>query len=188
MRRLCVYCGSNSGNSSSYATAAEALGAVLVSRDIELVYGGASKGLMGVLAATVMRLGGRVHGVIPKLLVNAEVASADISELHVVDTMHARKAHMAELADAFIAMPGGFGTLDELFEIATWGQLKLHTHPFGLLNVSGYFDDLLRYLDRAVDDGFLRTENRAMLQVSESPDGLLDLLAAYEPPDVGKWL
>lgn len=155
--------------------------------DIELVYGGASKGMMGILADTVLERGGAVHGVIPKLLEEKEIAHHGLTELHVVASMHERKSMMAALSDGFIALPGGFGTLEELIEILTWGQLRFHDKPCGVLNVAGYFDKLLEYLDHAQAEGFLRAEHRAMLLCDSEPAGLLQQFERYTAPRVEKW-
>lgn len=160
---------------------------VLVRHDLELVYGGADKGIMGVIADEVLALGGKVHGVIPKMLCEKEVAHQNLTELHVVASMHDRKSMMAALSDGFIAMPGGFGTLEEIIEIITWGQLKFHDKPCGLLNVEGYFDHLLAYLDHASAEGFLRTENREMMLIDESAVGLVQQFEKYTAPVVQKW-
>ena len=188
MRRICVYCGSNRGSRPDYAAAAEELAVVLVDHELELVYGGSSKGVMGVLADRVLELGGRVHGVIPQQLVAKEAAHSGLTRQHVVDSMHERKTMMASLADGFIAMPGGFGTLEELIEIVTWAQLRFHEKPCGILNVSGYFDHLLSYLDHAEAEGFLRAENRRMLLVDAKAEGLLRQLKDYTAPRVDKWI
>lgn len=187
MRRICVYCGSSAGDNSAYADAARDLARVLVENDIELVYGGASKGTMGILADAVLEHGGAVHGVIPKILLEKEIAHTNLTELHVVTSMHARKSMMAALSDGFIAMPGGFGTLEELIEMLTWGQLKFHNKPCGLLNVLGYFDKLLEYLDHTHTEGFLRAENRAMLLCDDDSAGLLNQFERYSAPHVEKW-
>ena len=187
MPRLCVYCGSNPGRRPLYVEAAVTLGRLLVSRGYELVYGGADKGIMGVIANTVLEQGGAVHGVIPQVLVDKEVAHGDLTALHVVGSMHERKTLMAELADGFIAMPGGFGTLEEIIEILTWGQLRFHDKPCGVLNIDGYFDHLLAYLDQAEAEGFLRPENRRMLLTHADPAGLLDEMQRYAAPRVDKW-
>ena len=160
---------------------------VLVRHDLELVYGGADKGIMGVIADEVLALGGKVHGVIPKMLCEKEVAHQNLTELHVVASMHDRKSMMAALSDGFIAMPGGFGTLEEIIEIITWGQLKFHDKPCGLLNVEGYFDHLLAYLDHASAEGFLRTENREKMLIDESAVGLVQQFEKYTAPVVQKW-
>lgn len=188
MRRICVYCGSNRGARGEYAAAAEDLAAVLVNHGLELVYGGSSKGIMGVLADRVLALGGQAHGVIPRQLVAKEVAHSGLTQQHIVDSMHERKTMMASLADGYIAMPGGFGTLEELIEIVTWAQLRFHDKPCGVLNVRGYFDHLLRYLDHAEAEGFLRPENRRMLLVDASADGLLRQFERYTAPQVDKWM
>ena len=187
MRRVCVYCGSNSGSRAVYADAARELADVLVRHDLELVYGGANKGIMGVIANAVLGAGGKVHGVIPKMLCDKEIAHQDLTELHVVASMHARKTMMAALSDGFIAMPGGFGTLEEIIEIITWGQLQFHDKPCGLLNVEGYFDRLLGFLDHARSEGFLRPENREMLLCERSAAGLIGKLEKYSAPRVEKW-
>jgi len=187
MRRICVYCGSNTGARPLYANAARELADVLVRHELELVYGGADKGLMGIIADTVLEQGGTVHGVIPKLLYEKEIAHQGLTELHVVSSMHARKSMMAALSDGFIAMPGGFGTLEEIIEIVTWGQLRFHDKPCGLLNTDGYFDHLLGYLDHANAEGFLRPENRQMLLCDRSATGLIQKFERYTAPRVEKW-
>ena len=187
MRRVCVYCGSNTGNSPRYADAARELADVLVRHELELVYGGADKGIMGVIADAVLERGGAVHGVIPKMLTAKEIAHEGLSELHVVASMHERKTMMAALSDGFIAMPGGYGTLEEIIEIITWGQLRFHDKPCGLLNIEGYFDHLLAYLDHAHHAGFLRRENRDMLLVDSDPAGLIQQFERYTAPHVEKW-
>lgn len=188
MRRICVYCGSNTGTRPDYAEAARSLAEVLVRHDLELVYGGAANGIMGVIADTVLENGGNAHGVIPKLLEEKEIAHSGLTQLHVVASMHERKSMMAELSDGFIALPGGFGTLEEIIEILTWGQLRFHDKPCGVLNVSSYFDHLLAYLDHAVQEGFLRAENRQMLLQDTDPAGLIRQFERYTAPDVDKWL
>jgi uncharacterized protein (TIGR00730 family) len=188
MRRICVYCGSNTGARPDYAEAARGLAAVLVQHGLELVYGGSSKGVMGVLADKVLELGGQVHGVIPRQLVDKEVAHSHLTRQHVVGSMHERKTMMASLADGFIAMPGGFGTLEELIEILTWAQLRFHDKPCGMLNVRGYFDHLLLYLDHAEAEGFLRRENRRMLLVDAEAEGLVRQFERYTAPTVDKWI
>ena len=155
--------------------------------DLELVYGGADKGTMGVIANAVLEAGGRVHGVIPQMLVEKEIAHEGLTVLHVVASMHARKTMMAALSDGFIAMPGGFGTLEEIVEIVTWGQLQFHEMPCGLLNVDGYFDHLLAYFDHANQEGFLRRENRDMILVDEDPALLVQQFERYAAPHVEKW-
>jgi uncharacterized protein (TIGR00730 family) len=187
MRRICVYCGSNPGRSPAYADAAKSLARVLVRHEIELVFGGADKGVMGVLANAVLERGGKAHGVIPQMLMDKEMAHKGLTELHVVASMHARKTMMAALSDGFIAMPGGYGTLEEIIEIITWGQLRFHDKPCGLLNVDGYFDHLLSWLDHASAEGFLRRENRNMLLVDADPAGLVQRFERYTAPRVEKW-
>ncbi len=187
MRRICVYCGSSLGGRSVYADAARDLADVLIRHDIELVYGGADKGIMGVVADAMLKQGGKVYGVIPRMLLEKEIVHQGLTELHVVDSMHERKSMMATLADGFIAMPGGFGTLEEIVEIVTWGQLRFHDKPCGLLNVDGYFDHLLSYLDHANHEGFLRSENREMLLSDENAAGLLQQFESYAAPQVEKW-
>lgn len=188
LRAICVYCGANAGERPDYADAARRTAAVLAARDIELVYGGGSIGLMGVLADAALAAGGRVVGVIPEHLNEREIAHAGLSELHVVRSMHERKALMMQRADAFIALPGGLGTLEELFEILTWAQLGLHRKPVGLLDVRGYFDPLLAQLDRMVEERFLRAEHRALLTVAAEPEVLLERFASYRAPGGRKWL
>jgi uncharacterized protein (TIGR00730 family) len=189
MRRVCVFCGSSSGTRPEYAGAARRFGAALAGSGLGLVYGGGHVGLMGVLADAVLAAGGEVVGVIPQALVDRELAHRRLTELLVVETMHQRKALMADRADAFAALPGGFGTADELFEILTWAQLGLHAKPVGLLNVASFFGPLLAWADLAVREGFLRAEHRDMLAVTEEPEALPVLLrtgrAGPLPP---KWI
>ena len=188
MKRVCVFSGSSPGADPAYRAAATDLGRHLAERGIELVYGGAHVGLMGVLADAALAAGGRVIGVIPRSLVEREIAHPGLGDLRVVDSMHERKAQMAELADAFVALPGGVGTLEELFEVYTWNQLGLHAKPLGLLNVRGYFDGLVRFLDHAVEERFITRESRAMLLVGEDLDALLDGLAGWQAPSQPKWI
>jgi uncharacterized protein (TIGR00730 family) len=188
VRRVCVYAGSNPGNDPAFADAARTLATVLAERDIGIVYGGGKVGLMGVIADAALAAGGEVIGVMPQALIDREIGHAGITELQVVDSMHERKARMAELADAYIAVPGGIGTLEELIEIYTWSQLGIHDNGCGVLNVNGYYDGLVAFLDHAVGSGFLRPQHRAGLVVAEDPAELLDRLAAFEPPRVGKWV
>ncbi len=176
MKYLCVFCGSSKGGPAIYAESARHFGAALAGRGWGLIYGGGHIGLMGVLADAVLQADGPVIGVIPHSMVQRELAHERLTELHVVETMHQRKALMAERAAAFAALPGGVGTADEFFEIVTWSQLRLHAKPIGLLNVAGFFDPLLAWLDRTVADGFLRTEQRGLIHVAEDPECLLDLL------------
>jgi uncharacterized protein (TIGR00730 family) len=188
MRRICVYAGSNPGSDPAYAEAARALAALMAARGIGLVYGGGKVGLMGVLADTILDAGGEAIGVMPQALIDREIGHPGLTELKVVHSMHERKALMAELADAFVAVPGGIGTLEELIEIYTWSQLGIHDKACGVLNVRGYYDGLAAFLDHAVREGFLRAEHRAALTVAEDPAELLDAFAAFVPPRVGKWL
>jgi uncharacterized protein (TIGR00730 family) len=188
MRRVCVYAGSNPGSEPGYAEAARALAAVMAERGIGLVYGGGKVGLMGVLADTILAAGGEAIGVMPQALIDREIGHTGLTDLKVVPSMHERKALMAELADGFVAVPGGIGTLEELIEIYTWSQLGIHDKPCGVLNVRGYYDHLAAFLDHAVREGFLRAEHRAVLTVAEDPAALLDAFAAFTPPRVGKWL
>ena len=188
MQRLCVFCGSSAGADPRFREAAEQLGKLLARRAVGLVYGGGRVGLMGILADAVLSHGGEVIGVIPKALAGKEVAHLGLSELRIVDSMHARKALMADLADGFIALPGGLGTLDELCEILTWGQLGLHRKPTGILNPAGYFDLFLEFLDRAVSERLLRPEHRSRVLVESEPEALLDRIGDWKPVAVEKWL
>jgi uncharacterized protein (TIGR00730 family) len=193
MQRLCVFCGSNAGHLPCYREAAEQLGRTLAARGIELIYGGGNIGLMGAVADACLAAGGAVTGIIPEALMGKEVAGRAVdhralTRLEVVDSMHTRKARMAELADGFIALPGGFGTFEEFCEILTWGQLGFHVKPMGLLNVNGFYDPLLAMFDRAVTDGFLRPQNRAMALADTDLDRLLAQMAAYRAEPVSKWL
>ena len=188
MKRVCVFCGSNNGFRPQYADAAIAMAAAMVQRGLGLVYGGGNVGLMGTIADAVMRQGGKVIGVIPDALVERELAHGDVTEMIVVRSMHERKAKMAELADAFIAMPGGFGTFEEFCEIVTWAQLGLHRKPCGLLNVEGYYDPLLALFDHAVSEGFLRPANRLLVIQESDPGRLLENLSSYTLPVTEKWI
>ena len=188
MKRVCVYCGSSNGARPDYLQAARALGRSLVGRGLGLVYGGSNIGLMGALADTVLAEGGEVIGIIPEPLVAREVAHKNLSALRVVGSMHERKALMAELADAFVALPGGFGTLEEFCEIVTWIQLGLHRKPCGLLNVEGYYDGLLSFLNHAVAEGFILPQYRAVVLTDSEADGLLEKIASYEAPPLHRWI
>jgi uncharacterized protein (TIGR00730 family) len=188
MRRVCVFCGSSPGAGAGYADAAGRLGRALAGAGIGLVYGGAHVGLMGILADAVLAAGGHVTGVIPRSLVDREIAHRGLSELRVVGSMHERKALMAELAGGFIALPGGMGTMEELFEVLTWAQLGMHEKPCGLLDAAGYFSRLLGFLDHMVAERFLRPEYRAMLLVDDDPARLLAAFDRYRPPAVAKWI
>jgi uncharacterized protein (TIGR00730 family) len=188
MRRLCVFCGSQAGRRAAYAEAARTFGRLLAERGIGLVYGGGRVGMMGVLADSVLSGGGEVIGVIPQALVARELAHTSVTDLRVVASMHERKALMAELADAFVALPGGFGTLEEFCEATTWTQLGLHQKPCGLFNVEGFFDMLLGLFDHATAEGFIVQEHRAIVVVESDPARLLDRLAGYCPPRGEKWI
>jgi len=186
MKRVCVFCGANAGIRAEYGIAAQGLAAVLARRGLGLVYGGGNVGLMGVLADSMLQAGGEVIGVIPQSLVAKEVAHRGVTELRIVDTMHQRKALMNELSDAFIALPGGFGTLDEFFEILTWAQLGIHGKPSGLLNVSGYYDRLLAMLDHAVTEGLLRPAHRALVIADTDADSLVQRLVSFSTAAGGR--
>ncbi len=187
MKAVCVYCGSAPGDSPDYAAAAVALAREIAGRGLDLIYGGAHKGLMGEIADAALAAGGRVVGVIPQALLDREVAHENLSELIVVSSMHERKALMAQRADAFVALPGGFGTLEELVETLTWGQLGMHEKPCALMNVRGYYDPLLGFFDAAVQEGFLRRAHRDMLIVESEPARLLERCTEYRAPSVSKW-
>jgi uncharacterized protein (TIGR00730 family) len=188
MKSICVYCGSSPGRLEAYSNAARALAGALVARNIRLVYGGAGVGIMGLLADTMLQLGGQAVGVIPEGLVRREVAHKHLTELHVTQSMHERKMLMAELSDGFIALPGGIGTLEELFEVWTWAQLGLHKKPCGLLNIAGYFDALTAFLDHAVAEQFIKQLHHSILIVERDPEALLDRFDSYVPPAVTKWM
>ncbi|WP_027795492.1 LOG family protein [Paraburkholderia acidipaludis] len=187
MKAVCVYCGSSHGASPVYTEAARAFGRALVAADLGLVYGGGKVGLMGVIADTVMAEGGRAIGVIPELLVNKEVGHEGLSELHVVPDMHHRKKMMADLADAFVAMPGGAGTLEELFEVYTWAQLGYHHKPVAVLNIDGFYDPLIALLQHTVREGFMRQTYFDLLQVDSDPAVLIEKLERYRAPAQDKW-
>jgi uncharacterized protein (TIGR00730 family) len=186
MKQVCVYCGSGAGQGIEYAQAAQTLGETLAKRGLGLVFGGGKIGLMGILARAMLERGGQVIGVIPRALRDRGLAQTGLTDLRVVETMHERKALMAELSDAFIALPGGLGTLEEFFEILTWAQLDLHTRPCGLLNVGRYFDHLIGFIDHAVQEGFIDPAHRDLFVTDARPDALLDMLASYEAPCVDK--
>jgi uncharacterized protein (TIGR00730 family) len=188
IRRLAIFCGSNPGARPDYVEAARSLGRLLCAQRIGIVYGGSNVGLMAALADAMLDDLGDIIGIIPRMLVEREVANTALADLRIVDSMHERKAMMAELADGFIALPGGIGTLEEFFEIWTWGQLGMHNKPCGLLNVAGYFDPLLEFLDRAVAEKFVRDVHRKMVIVESDPAVLLSRFEAYEPPRVVKWI
>jgi uncharacterized protein (TIGR00730 family) len=188
MRRICVFCGSNGGAGAAYADAARAVGRTIARRGLGLVYGGGKVGLMGVVADTVLAEGGEVIGVIPEALEAREVAHRGLTQLRVVRSMHERKALMADLSDAFIALPGGFGTFEEFCEVITWAQLGLHAKPCGLLNVGGFYAPLLALFDHAVSEGFVRPEHRAIVLEDDDPAALIERLRSYRPPRVEKWI
>ncbi|AUX24109.1 hypothetical protein SOCEGT47_046420 [Sorangium cellulosum] len=188
LSRICVYCGSSPGASPAYREAAVRLGELLAERGIGLVYGGGHVGLMGVIADAALARGGEVIGVIPRFLNTREVGHTGLSELHVVETMHERKAKMAALSDAFVAMPGGIGTLEEMFEVWTWTQLGSQQKPVGVLDVAGYYRLLIAFLDHVEAERFLRPAHRAMLQVADEPEALLELLAGWRPTVGAKWM
>ena len=188
MRRICVFCGSSWGSRRSYAEAAAALARHLVANGIGIVYGGSKLGLMSMLADTALDAGGEVIGVMPRSLAEKEIAHRRLTELRVVDSMHERKAQMAGLADAFIALPGGYGTFEEFCEVVTWTQLGIHRKPCGILNTDGYYDPLLALFDRAVDEKFLRPAHRQIVISENRPEPLLRRLREYEPPVVQKWI
>ena len=188
MHSICVFCGSNAGRSEVYADAARALARAIAAQGLTLVYGGGNIGLMGMLAEAALAAGGRVIGVTPKRLLEKEVVHRGLTELRVVESMHERKALMAELSDAFIALPGGLGTFEETFEVLTWAQLGFHRKPCGLLNVAGFYDRLTAFLDHAVAERFLKAEHRDMVLVDSDPESLIAHLGSYRLPEVSKWI
>ena len=188
MKSVCVFCGSSPGGDPAYLDAARTTGAAIAERGLTLVYGGAKVGLMGAVADAALAASGEVIGVLPKALMIKEIGHTGLSRLEVVASMHERKARMAELSDGFIALPGGAGTLEEIFEIWTWGQLGFHGKPAGFLNVAGYYDKLAGFLDHTVSEAFVKPVHRDMLIFRDDPAALLDALAAYDAPATGKWL
>jgi uncharacterized protein (TIGR00730 family) len=182
LKTICVFCGGNAGGKPIYAEMAVAMGKELAAHAMGLVYGGGSIGLMGKVARAALEHGCTVVGIIPEILTTKELMGHPIGELMVVTTMHERKAKMAAMSDAFIALPGGFGTLDELFEVITWGQIGLHAKPIGLLNVGGFFNPLIRYVDHCVDEGFVRPQHKQLFLVDDEPARLLDRLMAHQLP------
>lgn len=188
MRSLCVFCGSNKGNNGKYKQAAQGLAQLLVEENIALVYGGASVGLMGVLADEVLRMGGKAYGVMPKSICRKEIGHVGLTELFIVDSMHERKQKMYDLADGFIALPGGIGTMEEFFEILTWAQLGLHKKPCGILNTDGYFDHLLKFLDHMVAEKFLKEKNRSLYFTESDPKLLIQRMKTYLPDAEPKWI
>jgi uncharacterized protein (TIGR00730 family) len=188
MKNICLFCGSAVGKNPIYQKTAKELGLLFVKNQIRLVYGGGKVGLMGIIADTVMQNGGKVVGVIPQFLIEMEVAHSRLSEQIMVKTMHERKKRMTDMAQGFIVMPGGLGTMDEFFEVLTWAQLGLHSKPIGLLNTNGFFDKLLDYIDFSVEEGFVKTQSRQMILVDTEPEALLDKMQNYEAGHVKKWL
>lgn len=188
IQRLCVFCGSGIGSDPAFVAAAREVGVVLASQQIALVYGGGGAGLMGAIADATLAAGGAAIGVIPHALATAEIAHSGLTEMHVVDTMHERKSKMADLADGFLALPGGLGTLEEIFEILTWAQLEIHDKPCGFLNAAGYYDRLIEFLDQAVTRGLLKPEYRGMILVATDPAEMLAKMRAYQPPPRMRWI
>lgn len=188
MKRVCVFCGSNQGANPAYGLAAEQLGKLLAQQNIGLVYGGGKVGLMGTVADATLAAGGEVIGVIPQALADREIAHTGISKLHIVASMHERKALMADYADAFIALPGGMGTLEEFAEVLTWGQLGLHQKPCGLLNIEGYYNSLIAFFDQAVQAQFVRPEHRSAVIEAQTCEDLLEKLNQYQPIQIHKWI
>lgn len=188
MRNICVFCGSQSGTDLRYRQAAIELGGLLAQRGHGLVYGGGHVGLMGIIANTVLEAGASVTGVIPRPMTERELAHETVTKLYVVSSMHERKALMASLSDAFIALPGGYGTLEELFEVIAWAQLGIHRKPIGLLNVAGYFDALLSLVEHMIGEGFIKTKHRGLFVTAEQPQALLDALQRHQMPATRRWL
>ncbi len=188
MNRICVFCGSKTGSEPLFLEMAIRLGQVLAERGLDLVYGGASIGLMGAVADSVIAGGGKVVGVIPEAMSSKEVAHDGLTEMHVVSSMHERKSMMARLADAFVALPGGFGSFEELLEMITWAQLGIHRKPVGILNVSGYYDPLIQLFERAIEEGFIKPRNRQLFVIEREPDRLLQTLVAHRLPEVKRWI
>ena len=186
LKRICVFCGSSPGADAEYVRAAGKLARVLTAKNICLVYGGGKVGMMGELASAMRDRGGKIIGVIPRDLAEKGVGFMELPDMRVVGSMHERKALMAELSDGFIALPGGLGTIEEIFEALTWAQLGIHRKPCGLLNVSGYYDQLISFLDHAADQQFIEPESRSMLVIDEHPESLLEKFSAYQPPKVNK--
>lgn len=188
MKRICVFCGSNPGRDPIYMETAERVGLFLAEKGVELVFGGGRVGLMGKIADTVMANGGSVIGIIPKSLSDKEVAHQGLTELHIVDSMHTRKAMMEDLSDGFIALPGGFGTFEELCEIITWAQLGFHNKPCGFLNIQGYYDPLVELFDKATDQQFVRPEHRRLVIIESEIESMFQKMEDYQPPVLEKWL
>ena len=188
IKKICVYCGSSPGTKPEYTSEAKRLGELLSAKQIELIYGGSILGLMGTIANAVLASGGKVTGIMPRFLIKKEIVHTNLTRLIQVETMHERKTQMADLADAFVALPGGWGTMEEFFEVLTWGQLGLHSKPCGLLNICNYFDFLTAFLDHSVSERFLSKDNRNMIILNHDPVMLLDELESYQPPKSEKWL
>ncbi len=188
MKRICVFCGSSSGENPIYRLHAEKLGKLMAEMEIDLVYGGGNVGLMGALANSALNHGGKVIGVIPQSIADLEIAHHGLTQLHVVESMQERKHLMGELSDGFIALPGGFGTLDELSEVLTYNQLRVYDKPVGLLNINGYFEGLLKFLDHCVMEKFVRPEHRNNIKIAERPEELISIMDAYEPVLIKKWI
>ena len=188
MKQIAVFCGSALGSNCAFAKAAENLGTILAQRKLTLIYGGGNIGLMGKLASSALNAGGHVIGVIPRFMMDKEIGKIELPDLRIVGSMHERKALMSELADGFVALPGGFGTLEEMSEILTWGQLGLHQKPFGLLNIAGFYDHFLAFLDHAVTRGLIKTKHRALLLTADDPTALLDQMAQWKPTLTNKWI
>jgi uncharacterized protein (TIGR00730 family) len=188
MKRIAVYCGSNKGTRPEYTTAAQELGNLLAREKIELVYGGGCLGLMGIVAEAVLKNGGHVIGVIPEKLVIKEVVHEKLPDLRVVKTMHERKALMADLSDGFIALPGGYGTFEEFFEVLAWGQLGWHQKPFGLLNIAGFYSPLMQFLDHTTDEGFIRPKHRELIIMESDPEKILQRMRQFQLPTEVKWI
>jgi uncharacterized protein (TIGR00730 family) len=188
VKSICVYCGSNVGSRPEYVASARRVGEMLAGRGIRVVYGGGRVGLMGIVADAAMAAGGEVIGIIPAALDRREVANRNVTELYVVGSMHERKALMNDLSDGFIALPGGYGTFEELCEMLTWSQLGIHGKPVGLLNVARYYDSLLAFLNHAVDERFLHADHRSLLLCANDPESLLERMQAFAPPRTAKWL
>lgn len=188
MKSICVFCGSSYGALEEYSDTAKATGKAIAEQGMRLVYGGARVGLMGTVADAALAAGGEVIGVLPHSLKEKEIEHQGLTELHLVSSMHERKAMMADLSDGFIALPGGVGTLEEIFEVWTWGQLGYHEKPCGFLNTSGYYDHLIAFLDHQVQEGFTKKVMRDMAQIADTPEGLLDLFKTYAPPSTPKWI
>lgn len=188
LKTICVYCGSSQGKKETYATAAKSLAESLVARNITLVYGAASIGIMGTVADHVLKLGGQVIGVIPKALAHKEITHSNLTELYVTQSMHERKMKMAELSDGFIALPGGIGTMEELFEIWTWAQLGFHKNPCGLLNIDGYYDALIQFVDHMQQEQFVKPKHHDLLMIADDPEKLLEKFISYTPPEITQWV